>query len=73
MATIHINSSGEEFKDVFVFYEPYFYTQEECKTYVNENLPDIMYKLSKPFPNDMAEKIYCVDNDRASQFMKDHG
>ena len=36
MATIHINSStGEEYKDVFVFYDPYFHSVEECKEHVN--------------------------------------
>ena len=74
MATIHINSStGVEYKDVFVFYDPYFHSVEECKEHVNENLPNILFKLTKPFPNDKVEKLYCVDNEKASKFMKDHG
>lgn len=72
MAMIHMNDSGIRQKDLFVYYEPYFYSIEECKNYINNNLGKYHYDMAKVFPEDKIEKIYCTPNTKVSQMMKDH-
>mgnify|MGYP003124164304 FL=1 len=71
MAMIHMNGTERQ-KDLFVYYEPYFYSTEECKKYINNNLGKYHYDMAKVFPQDKIEKIYCIPNTKVSQIMKDH-
>ena len=72
MAMIHMNSEGTTQKDLFVYYKPYFYSIDECKNYINNNLGKYHYDMAKVFPEDKIEKIYCIPNSKVSQIMKDH-
>lgn len=72
MAMIHMNSEGTTQKDLFVYYKPYFYSVDECKNYINNNLGKYHYDMAKVFPEDKIEKIYCTPNTKVSQMMKDH-
>ena len=72
MAMIHMNSEGTTQKDLFVYYKPYFYSIDECKNYINNNLGKYHYDMAKVFPEDKIEKIYCIANSQVSQIMKDH-
>lgn len=72
MAMIHMNSEGTTQKDLFVYYKPYFYSVDECKNYINNNLGKYHYDMAKVFPEDKIEKIYCIPNSKVSQIMKDH-
>ena len=48
MAMIHMNGTEKQ-KDLFVYYEPYFYSINECKNYINNNLGKYHYDMANVF------------------------
>jgi len=57
-------------KDSYVFTEPYFDSESECKMYLNVNIQHIIKHLFEHFDGKKVENIYCIPEKLLNQFIE---
>ena len=56
-------------KDVYIWHNPSFETSQTCLDWVEDNQLGIYTHLSKQFPNDKLERLFCVPEDKLRNFL----
>jgi len=70
LAVMTITYNGGLEKDMFVWSNPTFNSLEECVDFVKNNNGPIYLTLKQEFPNDVLDRLFCVEQEKLKKFLE---